>query len=110
MAINRFAANRIIIHAQRLNRSQQRTSGDCVDSGEIEREVQAICDLRGLGVRVEPAMSLADVGLRSLDVSELAIRVETRLGRELNLGAAVLRRLETVDDLVQYMSQAVALS
>lgn len=77
---------------------------------EIEREVQALCDRRGLGLRVDRSTRLADVGLRSLDVSELAIHVEERLGRELNVGAAVLRRLDTVEDLVQYLRRAVEAS
>jgi len=77
---------------------------------EIEREVQALCDRRGLTLRVDRSTRLADAGLRSLDVSELAIRVEERLGRELNVGAAVLRRLDTVDDLVQYLRSAVEAS
>jgi acyl carrier protein len=77
---------------------------------EIEREVQALCDRRGLALHVDRSTRLADVGLRSLDVSELAIRVEERLGRELNVGAAVLRRLDTVDDLVQYLRSAVEAS
>ena len=77
---------------------------------EMEGEVQALCDRRGVEVQVDPGMRLADVGLRSFDISELAIRVEERLGRELNLGGAVLRELETVGDLVQYLSRAVEIS
>jgi acyl carrier protein len=81
-----------------------------VDDEQIEREIQALCDRRGLDVELKRDMRLSDLGLGSLDVSELVIRVEERLGCELDLGAVVLRRLELVDDLVGYMRSAVDLS
>jgi acyl carrier protein len=43
---------------------------------------------------------LRDIGFRSLDFSELALRVEDEVGTELNFEAAGLRRVATVDDVL----------
>ena len=40
--------------------------------------------------------SLRDVGFRSLDFSECALRVERAVGRELNFDAALMRSISTV--------------
>lgn len=46
---------------------------------------------------------LADIGFRSLDFSELALRVEDETGRELNFEAAGLRRIDTVADVLDLL-------
>lgn len=50
--------------------------------------------------------SLQDVGFRSLDFSELALRVETACGKPLNFDAAPLRAIRTVRDVVDFMERA----
>ena len=49
--------------------------------------------------------SLRDIGFRSLDFSELALRVEDELGDELNFDAPGLRQIETVGDVLEFLEQ-----
>ncbi|MEN0064691.1 MAG: phosphopantetheine-binding protein [Myxococcota bacterium] len=51
--------------------------------------------------------SLRDLGFRSLDFSELCLRVEDEMGQELNFEAAQLRGIETVGDVCSFIRQAV---
>ncbi|BCJ57493.1 acyl carrier protein [Micromonospora endophytica] len=46
---------------------------------------------------------LRDVGFRSLDFSELALRVEDETGEELNFDAPGLRRIATVGDVLDFL-------
>jgi acyl carrier protein len=48
---------------------------------------------------------LRQLGFRSLDFSELALRVEDELGTELNFDAARLRRIATVGDVLDFLEQ-----
>ncbi|GGM46364.1 hypothetical protein GCM10011608_33910 [Micromonospora sonchi] len=46
---------------------------------------------------------LREVGFRSLDFSELALRVEDETGEELNFDAPGLRRIATVGDVLDFL-------
>jgi acyl carrier protein len=43
-----------------------------------------------------------DVNFRSLDFSEVALRVEKKIGKELAFDAATMRRIETIKDVVDF--------
>ncbi|MDQ4111832.1 MAG: acyl carrier protein, partial [Actinomycetota bacterium] len=43
------------------------------------------------------------IGFRSLDFSELALRVEDEIGDELNFEAAGLRSIETIGDVLDLL-------
>ena len=49
--------------------------------------------------------SLRDIGFRSLDFSELALRVEDEIGDELNFDAPGLRQIATVGDVLEFLEQ-----
>jgi acyl carrier protein len=49
--------------------------------------------------------SLREIGFRSLDFSELALRVEDQYGGELNFDAPGLRQIETVGDVLDFLEQ-----
>jgi acyl carrier protein len=49
---------------------------------------------------------LRDVGFRSLDFSELALRVERGVGRELNFDAALMRSIASVADVLNFFENA----
>lgn len=51
----------------------------------------------------EESARLADIGFRSLDFSELALRVEDEIGEELNFEAAELRQIDTVGDVLDLL-------
>ncbi len=48
---------------------------------------------------------LADIGFRSLDFSELALRVEDEIDAELNFEAAGLRQITTVADVLDLLTE-----
>ncbi len=51
---------------------------------------------------------LDDIGFRSLDFSELALRVEDEVGDELNFDAPGLRAIRTVGDVLDLIDQLTA--
>jgi len=56
---------------------------------------------------LETRTTLRELGFRSLDFSELCLRAEEETGRELNFDAGSLRRIETVGDVCQFLSDAL---
>lgn len=51
---------------------------------------------------------LEEIGFRSLDFSELALRVEDELDDELNFDAPELRQIRTVKDVLDFLEQLTA--
>ena len=49
---------------------------------------------------------MREIGFRSLDFSELALRVEQARGRELDFDAARLRAIERVVDILDFFAPA----
>jgi acyl carrier protein len=66
----------------------------------------SLLERRGLSKEYESETPLRDLGFRSLDFSELSIRIEEEYGQDLNFDAALLRRIETVDDVVGFFEAA----
>jgi len=73
---------------------------------EIKELMNGILSRQGKATVDEDAMLLRDVGFRSLDFSELALRVERAAGRELNFDAALMRSIDTVDDVLNFFEHA----
>jgi acyl carrier protein len=48
---------------------------------------------------------LREIGFRSLDFSELALRVEDEIGDELNFDAPGLRQIATVGDVLDFIER-----
>jgi acyl carrier protein len=53
----------------------------------------------------DDAADLREIGFRSLDFSELALRVEDEIGEELNFDAPGLRQITTVGDVLDFIEQ-----
>lgn len=53
----------------------------------------------------DDAANLAEIGFRSLDFSELALRVEDEIDEELNFEAAGLRQINTVGDVLDLLTE-----
>jgi acyl carrier protein len=53
----------------------------------------------------DDSADLRQIGFRSLNFSELALRVEDEIGTELNFDAAGLRRIATVGDVLDFLEQ-----
>ena len=64
----------------------------------------------GRGPAEDEGASLRDLGFRSLDFSELALRVEDEVGYELNFDAPELRAITTVKDVLDFFAAADATS
>lgn len=58
---------------------------------------------QGKTMPLDEAADLREIGFRSLDFSELVLRVEDDVGRELNFDAPGLRRIATVGDVLDFL-------
>jgi len=56
----------------------------------------------------DDAADLREIGFRSLDFSELALRVEDEIDAELNFEAAGLREIKTVGDVLDLLEEIQA--
>ena len=70
------------------------------------REMMAeVLSAQGKQLPAEDSASLQEIGFRSLDFSELALRVEDEIDTELNFDAPGLRSFETVGDVLDFLDQ-----
>lgn len=63
----------------------------------------AVLQTQGKDLPPEESTPLADLGFRSLDFSELALRVEDETDQELNFEAAGLREVRSVGDVLDLL-------
>ena len=73
---------------------------------QILQMLREILLRQGRSADVEDSSVLSTIGFRSLDFSELALRVEHRIGRELNFDAGQLRQIRTVGDVIDFLVRA----
>lgn len=79
-----------------------------MENQDVISLMQYIVEKRGgASVDLSPEVSLRDAGFRSLDFSELCLRVEEKVGKELNFEATSLRSIQTVGDVCAFISTAV---
>lgn len=75
-------------------------------SRERVRELMAdVLAAHGRELPDDETTELSEIPFRSLDFSELALRVEDELDEELNFDAPGLRQIRTVGDVLDYMHQ-----
>ena len=74
---------------------------------EIIELMNVIQEKRGRDKISDGEGILSDVGFRSLDFSELALRVERKVGNELSFDAVALREIRTVKDVLDFLEEAV---
>lgn len=60
---------------------------------------------QGKTLPADDSALLADIGFRSLDFSELALRVEDEIDDELNFDAAGLRQINTIGDVLDLLTE-----
>lgn len=73
---------------------------------EIRNLMNLILEKRGLPPVSGDDADLRTIGFRSLDFSEMALRVERKVGHELNFDAALMRAIQTVADVLGFFEQA----
>lgn len=73
----------------------------------IKKIFDGIIQNRGGTPSDDETLELRDVGFKSLDFSELALRVEREVGRELNFDAALMRSIRTIDDVLSFFEKSI---
>lgn len=69
---------------------------------EILDLMNMVMKKRGREPLSDESQSTREAGFRSLDFSEVALRIEQKVGRELSFDAASMRRIETVKDVIDF--------
>jgi acyl carrier protein len=77
-----------------------------MDRTEILSIMNVVMAKRGRPLLDDESKTTRDAGFRSLDFSETALRIETKIGRELAFDAASMRRIETVKDVLDFFESA----
>lgn len=73
---------------------------------QVRGLMNAILSRQGKAPADDDAAPLRAIGFRSLDFSELALRVERSIGRELNFDASRLRAISSVGDALDFFEEA----
>ncbi len=74
-----------------------------MDRERIRAMMTQVLAGQGKALPKDDSVDLRVIGFRSLDFSELALRVEDEVGVELNFDAPELRRIETVGDVLSFL-------
>jgi acyl carrier protein len=72
----------------------------------VRKMMEDIMKRQGKALAADESTRLHDAGFRSLDFAELALRVESVNERPLEFEAGVLRSIETVKDVLDFMERA----
>lgn len=75
---------------------------------QIKQAFDEIIQKRGGTPSEDEGLELRAVGFKSLDFSEMALRIERQVGRELNFDAALMRSIRTVDDVLSFFEKAIS--
>jgi acyl carrier protein len=75
---------------------------------EIRTMMAEVLQAQGKSMPADDSANLEQIGFRSLDFSELALRVEDEIGEELNFDAPELRQIATVSDVLDFLEQLQA--
>jgi acyl carrier protein len=74
----------------------------------IRTMMAEVLQAQGKSMPADDAANLEEIGFRSLDFSELALRVEDEIGDELNFDAPELRQIATISDVLDFLEQLQA--
>jgi acyl carrier protein len=75
---------------------------------EIRTLMSEVLAAQGKQLPADDTAPLDSIGFRSLDFSELALRVEDEVGEELNFDAPGLRQVTTVSDVLDFLEHLQA--
>jgi acyl carrier protein len=81
---------------------------DRASRDELKSLMAAVISVHGHTVPEDESTDLREIPFRSLDFSELALRLEDEIGRELNFDAPGLRSIRTVGDVLDLLEQLQA--
>ena len=72
---------------------------------QIRSMMAEVLTKQGKSLPDDDSTALDAIGFRSLDFSELALRVEDEIGEELNFDAPGLRQIQTVSDVLDFIEK-----
>jgi acyl carrier protein len=78
---------------------------DVLDRARVRVLMGEVLAAQGKELPDDDGADLRGVGFRSLDFSELALRVEDELDVELNFDAPGLRSIRTVGDVLDFLTE-----
>ena len=76
-----------------------------VSREQLRALMNEVLEAQGKTLPAEESADLQTIGFRSLDFSELALRVEDEIDEELNFDAAGLRQINTVGDVLDLLTE-----
>ena len=76
-----------------------------VSREQVRSLMAEVLSAQGKTLPDDDAAALNDIGFRSLDFSELALRVEDEIDEELNFDAAGLRQVNSVGDVLDLVTE-----
>lgn len=77
---------------------------------DVRSLMAEVLEKQGKSLPTDESAALEDIGFRSLDFSELALRVEDEVGAELNFDAPGLRQIRTVGDVLDFINDLVVVA
>ncbi len=75
---------------------------------DVRNMMADVLSKQGKSLPADDAARLDEIGFRSLDFSELALRVEDEIGTELNFDAPGLREIHSVGDVLDFIDSLLA--
>lgn len=79
-----------------------------IDRTRLRELMGQVLAAQGKSLPDDDGAELRTIGFRSLDFSELALRVEDETDRELNFDAPGLRDIRTVGDVLDFLTELQA--
>lgn len=80
-----------------------------MERARIRALIDSVLRAQGKALVASESQTTRELEFRSLDFSEVALRLEMEIGRELNFEAAELRTIETIADVLDFFEDAVVL-
>lgn len=77
-----------------------------MDRAEALTIINSVLAKKGRGPVEDGGTTLNEAGLRSLDFSEVVLRVEDSLGREIGFGATTIWRVKTISDAIDLFTRS----
>ncbi|HHX46611.1 MAG TPA: acyl carrier protein [Brevibacterium sp.] len=72
---------------------------------DVRAMMADVLERQGKSLPTDDSAELDSIGFRSLDFSELALRVEDEIDEELNFDAPGLRQIRTVGDVLDFIDE-----
>lgn len=76
-----------------------------VSREQVRSLMAEVLEAQGKALPEDDSAALDKIGFRSLDFSELALRVEDEIDEELNFDAAGLRQITSVGDVLDLVTE-----